>query len=89
MSDDSKYFMVYFNRTKASISDNSALVDEEKRRFQDLMRENIIQRVFMKENKSKIWLVIKADSEEVVKEIINTLPYCKKMEFEINPLMWD
>ena len=51
------------------------------------MRENIIQQVYMNKIMDNLWMVFKIDNQEILREIIQTLPMCKDLYFEANELM--
>lgn len=76
-------FMIDLWRKNGSDKPTGGLYASEQQRIQDLLREDIIQYVYMSEDMERIWLHIKAESEEIADEIIGTLPYCRTMEYEI------
>lgn len=76
-------FMIDLRRKNGTDKPSGGLFASEQQRIQDLLREDIIQYIYMSENLEKIWLHIKAESEETAGEIIRTLPYCSTMDYEI------
>ena len=78
--------MVHFRRsTYTQISPN--IIKKEQERMGELMRENIIQQVYMNKTMDNLWMVFKIDNEDILGEIIQTLPMCKNLYFEKNELM--
>ena len=81
-----KNYMVHFRRnTYSPISQE--IIMAEQQRMSDLMRENIIQNVFMSKTMDNLWMVFRIDNEEELREIIQTLPMCKDLYFETKELM--
>ena len=78
--------MVHFRRnTYTQISPD--IIKKEQIRMGELMTKNIIQQVYMNKNMDNLWMVFKIDNEEILREIIQTLPMCKDLYFETNELM--
>ena len=81
-----KTYMVHFRRNAyTQISPN--IIKKEQERMGELMRENIIQQVYMNKNMDNLWMVFKIDNEEILRNIIQTLPMCKDLYFETSELM--
>jgi muconolactone delta-isomerase len=81
-----KTCMVHFRRnTYTKISPN--IIKKEQERMGELMRENIIQQVYMNKTMGNLWMVFKIENEEILREIIQTLPMCKDLYYETNELM--
>ena len=81
-----KTYMVHFRRNAyTQISPN--IIKKEQERMGELMRENIIQQVYMNKTMDNLWMVFKIDNEEILREIIQTLPMCKDLYFETSELM--
>ena len=81
-----KTYMVHFRRN-AYTQISPDVIKKEQERMGELMRENIIQQVYMNKNMDNLWMVFKIDNEEILREIIQTLPMCKDLYFETNELM--
>ena len=81
-----KTYMVHFRRN-AYTQISPDVIKKEQERMGELMRENIIQQVYMNKNMDNLWMVFKIDNEEILREIIRTLPMCKDLYFETNELM--
>ena len=81
-----KTYMVHFRRN-AYTQISPDVIKKEQERMGELMRENIIQQVYMNKNMDNLWMVFKIDNEEIIREIIQTLPMCKDLYFEANELM--
>ena len=45
----------------------------------ELMTKNIIQQVYMNKTMDNLWMVFKIDNEEILREIIQTLPMSKDL----------
>ena len=81
-----KTYMVHFRRnTYSQVSPE--IIRQEQERMSVLMRENIIQQVYMNKTMDNLWMVFKTPNEELLREIIRTLPMCKDLYFESNELM--
>lgn len=81
-----KTYMVHFRRnTYSQVSPE--IIRQEQERMSVLMRENIIQQVYMNKTMDNLWMVFKIPNEELLREIIRTLPMCKDLYFESNELM--
>ena len=81
-----KTYMVHFRRN-AYTQISPDVIKKEQERMGELMRENIIQQVYMNKNMDNLWMVFKIDNEEIIREIIQTLPMCKDLYFGTNELM--
>ena len=81
-----KTYMVHFRRN-AYTQISPDVIKKEQERMGELMRENIIQQVYMNKKMDNLWMVFKIDNEEILREIIQTLPMCKDLYFETNELM--
>jgi muconolactone delta-isomerase len=81
-----KTYMVHFRRN-AYTQISPDIIKKEQERMGELMRENIIQQVYMNKTMDNLWMVFKIDNEEILREIIQTLPMCKDLYFEANELM--
>ena len=78
--------MVHFRRN-AYTQISPDIIKKEQIRMGELMTKNIIQQVYMNKNMDNLWMVFKIDNEEVLRDIIQTLPMCKDLYFETNELM--
>jgi len=78
--------MVHFRRN-AYTKISPDIIKKEQERMGELMRENIILQVYMNKIMDNLWMVFKIDNEEILREIIQTLPMCKDLYFETNELM--
>jgi len=81
-----KTYMVHFRRN-AYTKISPDIIKKEQERMGELMRENIILQVYMNKIMDNLWMVFKIDNEEILREIIQTLPMCKDLYFETNELM--
>lgn len=79
-------FIVYYTKTTPIISDKEKMRTEQLR-FQDLMREQLLERVYMADDKQSIWLIFDVENREILEELIETLPLCSKLNPEISPLL--
>jgi len=78
--------MVHFRRnTYTQISPD--IIKKEQVRMGELMTKNIIQQVYMNKNMDNLWMIFKIDNEELLREIIQTLPMSKDLYFETSELM--
>ena len=78
--------MVHFRRnTYTQISPD--IIKKEQARIGELMTKNIIQQVYMNKNMDNLWMIFKIDNEELLREIIQTLPMSKDLYFETSELM--
>jgi len=78
--------MVHFRRnTYAQVAPE--VIRQEQERMADLMRENIIQQVYMSKTMDNLWMVFRINNEEELREIVKTLPMCKDLYMEISELM--
>ena len=78
--------MVHFRRnTYTQISPD--IIKKEQARMVELMTKNIIQQVYMNKNMDNLWMIFKIDNEELLREIIQTLPMSKDLYFETSELM--
>ena len=78
--------MVHFRRnTYTQISPD--IIKKEQVRMGELMTKNIIQQVYMSKNMDNLWMIFKIDNEELLREIIQTLPMSKDLYFETSELM--
>lgn len=81
-----KNYMVHFRRnTYTQISPD--IIKKEQVRMGELMTKNIIQQVYMNKNMDNLWMIFKIDNEELLREIIQTLPMSKDLYFETSELM--
>ena len=69
-----KTYMVHFRRN-AYTQISPDVIKKEQERMGELMRENIIQQVYMNKNMDNLWMVFKIDNEEIIREIIQTVSY--------------
>ena len=81
-----KTYMVHFRRN-AYTKISPDIIKKEQERMGELMRENIILQVYMNKIMDNLWMVFKIDNEEILRDIIQTLPMCKDLYFETNELM--
>ena len=81
-----KNYIVHFRRnTYTQISPD--IIKKEQVRMGELMTKNIIQQVYMNKNMDNLWMIFKIDNEELLREIIQTLPMSKDLYFETSELM--
>jgi len=81
-----KTYMVHFRRnTYSQVSPE--IIRKEQERMSDLMRENIIQQVYMSKTMDNLWMVFRINNEGELREIVQTLPMCKDLYFETSELM--
>ena len=81
-----KNYMVHFRRnTYTQVSPE--VIRQEQERMADLMRENIIQHVYMSKPMDNLWMVFRINNEEELREIVKTLPMCKDLYMEISELL--
>ena len=78
--------MVHFRRN-AYTQISPDIIKKEQIRMGELMTKNIIQQVYMNKNMDNLWMDFKIDNEEILRDIIQTLPMCKDLYFETNELM--
>jgi len=81
-----KNYMVHFRRN-AYTQISPDIIKKEQIRMGELMTKNIIQQVYMNKNMDNLWMVFKIDNEEILRDIIQTLPMCKDLYFETSELM--
>jgi len=81
-----KTYMVHFRRN-AYTKISPDIIKQEQVRMGELMTTNIIQQVYMNKNMDNLWMVFKIDNEEILRDIIQTLPMCKDLYFETSELM--
>lgn len=79
-------YLVHFRRN-AFLQTPAEIIQQEQQRMADLMRENILQNVFMSKNMDNLWMVFQIENEEELREIIKTLPMCRDLYFEINEIL--
>ena len=79
-------YMVHFRRN-AFTKISPDIIKKEQVRMGELMKQNIIQQVYMNKNMDNLWMVFKIDNEEILREVIQTLPMSKDLYFETNELM--
>ncbi len=78
--------MVHFRRN-AFTKISPDIIKKEQVRMGELMKQNIIQQVYMNKNMDNLWMVFKIDNEEILREVIQTLPMSKDLYFDTNELM--
>ena len=78
--------MVHFRRN-AYTQISPDIIKKEQIRMGELMTKNIIQQVYMNKNMDNLWMVFKIDNEEILREVIQTLPMSKDLYFDTNELM--
>ena len=78
--------MVHFRRN-AYTQISPDIIKKEQVRMGELMTKNIIQQVYMNKNMDNLWMIFKIDNEELLREIIQTLPMSKDLYFETSELM--
>ena len=81
-----KNYMVHFRRN-AYTKISPDIIKKEQVRMGELMTKNIIQQVYMNKNMDNLWMIFKIDNEEILREVIQTLPMCKDLYFETSELM--
>lgn len=81
-----KTYMVHFRRN-AFTQIPPDIIKKEQVIMGELMTKNIIQQVYMNKTLDNLWMVFKIENEEVLREIIQTLPMCKDLYFETNELL--
>ena len=79
-------YMVHFRRN-AFTKISPDIIKKEQVRIGELMKQNIIQQVYMNKNMDNLWMVFKIDNEEILREVIQTLPMSKDLYFDTNELM--
>ncbi len=79
-------YMVHFRRN-AFTKISPDIIKKEQVRMGELMKQNIIQQVYMNKNMDNLWMVFKIDNEEILREVIQTLPMSKDLYFDTNELM--
>lgn len=81
-----KTYMAHFRRN-AFTQISPDIIKKEQVIMGELMTKNIIQQVYMNKTLDNLWMVFKIENEEVLREIIQTLPMCKDLYFETNELL--
>jgi muconolactone delta-isomerase len=82
--------MVAFTRTPDTVIDDTEqkrLSKNEQQRLQELWRQDILQHVFMNPDMSKVWIVMKGKERGDIEEVVDSLPYCQHLDFDIHPLI--
>lgn len=79
-------YMVHFRRN-AFLHTDQDKIQREQVRLAELMRENVLQQVYMNKTMENLWMVFRVDSMEILKDIISTLPMCRELYFEISELI--
>lgn len=78
--------MVHFRRnTYTQISTD--IIKKEQVRMEELMKENIIQQVYMNKKMDNLWMIFTIENEDQLRRIIHTLPMSKDLYFETSELM--
>lgn len=81
-----KTYMAHFRRN-AYTQIAPDIIKKEQVRMEELMTKNIIQQVYMNKNMDNLWMIFKIDNEEILREVIQTLPMSKDLYFETSELM--
>jgi len=81
-----KTYMAHFRRN-AFTQISPDIIKKEQVIMGELMTKKIIQQVYMNKTLDNLWMVFKIENEEVLREIIQTLPMCKDLYFETNELL--
>ena len=55
--------------------------------MEELMKENIIQQVYMNKKMDNLWMIFTIENEDQLRRIIHTLPMSKDLYFETSELM--
>ena len=78
--------MVHFMRSTL-VSPNEEAIKLEQVRVAELMNQNIIENLHMSSKMDHLWMIMKADDQERIVDIIKTLPMSKEFYFDIEPLL--
>ena len=79
-------FIIHID-TGTATTQNSKLLNTDEERIKDLIREKVIENVFMSVNKQKLWLTLNTSDEFEAREIIKTLPYCSQFKHSLDEIM--
>ena len=79
-------FMVTVTFNQKPNDELRALIPAEQSRIKELVAQGVMQNGYMAASRSKIWLIMQAESQDVVQAALESLPLYKFMNVEITPL---
>jgi muconolactone delta-isomerase len=83
-----QFYMVEFDLPSMMAPEFLARIPEQRNRIDELMAEGQIRSYSLSTNRSKLWMIVIADSEHEVMHLIGELPLSDFMIPSINPLMF-
>ena len=79
-------FMVTVTFNQKPNDELRALIPAEQSRIKELVTQGVMQNGYMAASRSKIWLIMQGESQDVVQAALESLPLYKFMNVEITPL---
>ena len=79
-------FMVTVTFNQKPNDELRALIPAEQSRIKELVTQGVMQNGYMAAGRSKIWLIMQGESQDIVQAALKLLPLYKFMNVEITPL---
>jgi muconolactone delta-isomerase len=79
-------FMVTVTFNQKPNDELRALIPAEQSRIKELVAQGVMQNGYMAASRSKIWLIMQGESQDVVQAALESLPLYKFMNVEITAL---
>jgi muconolactone delta-isomerase len=79
-------FMVTVTFNQKPNDELRSLIPAERSRIKELVAQGVMQNGYMAASRSKIWLIMQGESQDVVQAALESLPLYKFMDVEITSL---
>lgn len=81
-------FMVDINLPEYPTEEFFALIPKQRAKINQLMSEGVITSYTLSEDRLKLWVMVNADTETEVMDVLASFPMLKFMRFQIHSLMF-